>query len=262
MPRQREVVEMGCMIRIDPDELSSAASVLHGMAAGLADVGSAVQNACCSCCLPAGIEGQVLAQSSSIQSNLSSITEYFGVEATDLNNRGSLAANDSLSTAASSASGPGSSPPGMTYAGGGSDSVIIIPPADTAYFVPDVISYVGGNSDPEIFITVPGATATFTPDVISYVGGNSDPGMTITPPSAEEMAAITANAQRQTLNSVLNFGPSYASALSRLSFETPTLNFDPSLSSINSTNFFNGSPQWTPSHYTNAYGHSSPGLII
>jgi len=69
---------MGCMIRIDPDELSSAASVLQDMAGGLADIGSVVQNACCSCCLPVGIEGQVLAQASSIQSNLGSITEYFG----------------------------------------------------------------------------------------------------------------------------------------------------------------------------------------
>ena len=97
---------MGCLIRVDPEEMTSTASVLQGIAAELSDVGGGVQSQCGSCCLPNGVEGQVLAQASAVESSLGGIASDLGGQATDLSNRSAVAAGDSLPTA-SSAAGPG-----------------------------------------------------------------------------------------------------------------------------------------------------------
>jgi len=98
---------MGCLIRVDPDEMTSTASVLQATASELTDIGGGVQSQCGSCCLPAGVEAQVLAQASAVESSLGLVAGDLGAQATDIANRGLLAADDSLATAASAASGSG-----------------------------------------------------------------------------------------------------------------------------------------------------------
>ena len=98
---------MGCLIRVDPDEMTSTASVLQATASELTDIGGGVQSQCGGCCLPAGVEGQVLAEASAVESSLGGIASDLGGQATDLSSRAVVVANDSLPTAASAASAPG-----------------------------------------------------------------------------------------------------------------------------------------------------------
>ncbi len=93
-------------IRVDPDELTGTASVLQGSATELADLGSGISAECGSCCVPAGVEGEIRAAAAAVTACLGGIASDLGAAASDLSQRGALAANDSLGTAASAASGP------------------------------------------------------------------------------------------------------------------------------------------------------------
>jgi len=116
---------MGCHIRVDPDEMTSTASVLQSIAAELSDVGGGVQSQCGNCCLPVGVEGQVLAGALAVESSLGGVASDLGGQAVDLSNRAAVAVNDSLPTAASAALGsgvePGSIATGTTKVNVGSD---------------------------------------------------------------------------------------------------------------------------------------------
>ena len=152
---------MGCMIRVDPDEMASSSVALQKVAAELADLGSGVQSQCCSCCLPAGVEGEVMASAASVEASISGIAGDLGAQATDLSNRGAVAASDSLPTATSSASGAGSDVPlilsqpaadGLVVMGPGGPSQGNIFEPSTPLPVGETIMWVGGSgleSSPE-----------------------------------------------------------------------------------------------------------------
>ncbi len=111
------------LIRVDGQEMQTAASVLQASASEVADIGGGVQQGCGSCCLPAGVEEQVLAAAFGVESSLVQVSSDLQAQAQDLAQRGLVAANDSLPTAASAASGPGlsggtalpSPGPGLTW---------------------------------------------------------------------------------------------------------------------------------------------------
>ncbi len=90
---------MGCLIRLDPDELVATAAALRAQASELADIGTGVQGQCCSCCLPIAIEGQIVSGASAVESMLRGVATDLGAAAVDLDQRGAVAANDSLPTA-------------------------------------------------------------------------------------------------------------------------------------------------------------------
>ena len=91
------------LIRIDPDELTATAETLRRIAAELTQIGTSVATDVACCVLP---DGDAATAASQVNGNLGSVGGDLATQATDLTNRGALAANQSLPTAASAASGP------------------------------------------------------------------------------------------------------------------------------------------------------------
>jgi len=93
-------------IRVEPEEMTTTASVLQGTAGELAGLGGDVQRQCTNCCVPPTAEAQVLALAAAIQTTLTAISADLLTQAGDLATRGSTAAADSLAAAVGAASGP------------------------------------------------------------------------------------------------------------------------------------------------------------
>ena len=245
---------MSCMIRVDPGEMSATASVLQSTAAELADLGSGVQSQCCSCCLPAGIEGEVMAAAAAVESSLGVVAGDLSVQATDLSNRGAVAANDSLASAASSASGPGSmpaAPAGMVW------------------------STIGGDSqDSGVVITQPGESLPAAPaGMVWSVAGGDAASIFGTPEEQAQEAASRAAAlqafneylysQPRVAGPALSFdGGSAAAAQAKALFDITEKNSsgliglgDPSRSSLNAESYWNHGPYISQSTYGDMYPH-------
>ena len=172
---------MGCTIKVDPGEMSFTASVLQSTAMELTGIGSEVQSQCCSCCLPAEIEGEVMAAASAVEAVLALVAEDLSLQATDLSSRGVVAANDSLATASSSFAPSSSSAPVA-----GSGVVAGLPASTTTGFVGGgdsliagsaVAGFVGGG-DSLIAGGIAGGST------MGVIGGSANLAMTIVPGTA------------------------------------------------------------------------------
>ncbi len=191
------------MIRCDSNEMASTATFLRSLAGELSTIGTDVRSQCCACCVPADIESEVLARAFDVESSLTGVAGDLGIQAGDIATRGAVAANDSLGTAASAASGSGS-----TVIVGG-DVTIVVPPLPTA--APALgVSTIGGPGDSillgsDVTIIVPPVTYTPTPMTISVIGG---PGNALDGPGAfgGSAAANATAAAIDATNGGLNVG--------------------------------------------------------
>jgi len=106
------------MIRIDPNEMTATASLLRSLAVEVAQICSEIP-ACCCCAMPPETESLVKQIVARLDVALDNVARDLGVEATNLSQRGGLAANDSLTTASAAATGTGLYPSSITIGGGG-----------------------------------------------------------------------------------------------------------------------------------------------
>jgi len=106
------------MIRIDPNEMTATASLLRSLAVEVAQICSEIP-ACCCCAMPPETELLVKQIVARLDVALDNVARDLGVEATNLSQRGGLAANDSLTTASAAATGTGLYPSSITIGGGG-----------------------------------------------------------------------------------------------------------------------------------------------
>ncbi len=106
------------MIRIDPNEMTATASLLRSLAVEVAQICSEIP-ACCCCAMPPETESLVKQIVARLDVALDNVARDLGVEATNLSQRGGLAANDSLTAASAAATGTGLYPSSMTIGGGG-----------------------------------------------------------------------------------------------------------------------------------------------
>ena len=105
-------------IRVDPDEMAAAATTISGSSAEVDATAQAARAACLNCCAPAAVTAQIQAAISALTASLAGIASDLAVQSRDLSTRGSIAASDSLVTAASSAHGPGVTAPVTGFVGG------------------------------------------------------------------------------------------------------------------------------------------------
>ena len=106
------------MIRIDPNEMTATASLLRSLAVEVAQICSEIPTCCC-CAMPPETESLVKQIVARLDVALDNVARDLGVEATNLSQRGGLAANDSLTTASAAATGTGLYSSSMTIGGGG-----------------------------------------------------------------------------------------------------------------------------------------------
>ena len=114
------------MIRIDPDEMTSTASVLRSLAVEVAQIGNEVPG-CCSCAMPVATESLVRQLVAKADSVLDEVARRLSAEAASLSQRAGLVANDSPSTVSATGTGSaGLSPASMTIGGGGGPDFVLL----------------------------------------------------------------------------------------------------------------------------------------
>ncbi len=135
------------MIRIDPQELSAAASTIRSAAVETADIGAQLA-ACVSCPMPADVAPLVDQIVGTVDRILDQVAVWFNGEANDLSNRAALASSD-LAAAGSMADSGGLYPSTMTLGGNSSPGFTIVDPNSGQQIDPASLlsgsAMIGGN---------------------------------------------------------------------------------------------------------------------
>jgi len=163
-------------VRLEPVEMTSSASVLHGAARELIDIGAEVQRQCCGCSTPSTAEGQILAVAAAVEAALVATAGDLRAEATDLAIRADVAANDSLAAAAMA-------PLTVGFIGGGdslltgSSTLGVIGGGYSPLASNSMTGVIGGSANLGMTIIVSGTDLGATLAGGSFVGGRNTRGM-------------------------------------------------------------------------------------
>ncbi|MGB3410744.1 MAG: hypothetical protein WBA45_06060 [Microthrixaceae bacterium] len=171
-------------IRIDPNELVTAASALRSTAAELAEVGSQLTS-CVQCPMPPSTQAEVATFVSTLDAIYDRIAVILNSWANDLGNRAAVAAND-MATGASIGATPLASSittttMGMGFIGGGSSGFTVVDPNSGQAIDPTTLyggmATIGGHSSPTITIIDPTTGLQVDPNTLTSgmatIGGAS-----------------------------------------------------------------------------------------